>query len=68
MDIMKQYIEKADKVVMNTYNRYPVVLDYGKGMYLYDINGKKYLDFTSGIGVFALGYNDEEYNAALKNR
>jgi len=68
MDIMKQYIEKADKVVMNTYNRYPVVLDYGKGMYLYDINGKKYLDFTSGIGVFALGYNDEEYNAALKKQ
>lgn len=43
MDIMKQYIEKADKVVMNTYNRYPVVLDYGKGMYLYDINGKNIL-------------------------
>mgnify|MGYP001333534727 FL=1 len=68
MDKMKQYIDDADKIFMHTYKRYPVVLDYGKGMYLYDINGKKYLDFSSGIGVFALGYNDEEYNSALKEQ
>ena len=64
----KQYIDEADKVLMHTYNRYPVVLDYGKGMYLYDADGKEYLDFTAGIAVFALGYNNEEYNNALKNQ
>lgn len=68
MNNMKEIIDEAEKVLMHTYNRYPVVLDYGKDMYLYDTNGKKYLDFTSGIGVFALGYGDEEYNLALKNQ
>lgn len=68
MDYMKQSIEEADKVLMHTYNRYPIVLDYGTGMYLYDINGKEYLDFSSGIGVYALGYGDKEYNLALKNQ
>lgn len=65
---MKQYIDEAEKVLMHTYKRYQVVLDHGKGMYLYDVNDNKYLDFTSGIGVFALGYNDEDYNDALKSQ
>jgi acetylornithine/N-succinyldiaminopimelate aminotransferase len=65
---MKQYIDEAEKVLMHTYNRYQVVLDHGKGMYLYDVEGKKYLDFTAGIAVFALGYNDQEYNEALKSQ
>lgn len=68
MSLMKHYIDEASKVFMHIYNRYPVVLDRGEGMYLYDIDGKKYLDFASGIGVFALGYNDEEYNQALKKQ
>ncbi|NLL71947.1 MAG: aspartate aminotransferase family protein [Clostridiales bacterium] len=68
MDNVKQVIHDADKVLMHTYNRYPIVLDHGKDMYLYDINGKEYLDFTSGIGVFALGYNDQDYNMALKEQ
>lgn len=68
MSLIKHYIDEANKVLIHTYNRYPLVLDRGEGMYLYDINGKKYLDFTSGIGVFALGYNDEEYNQALKKQ
>ena len=64
----KKYIEEADKVLMHTYNRYSIVLDSGQGVYLYDVEGKKYLDFASGIGVFALGYNNEEYNKALKEQ
>lgn len=68
MNYMKQYIDEANGILMHTYNRYPVVLDHGDGMYLYDINGKEYLDFTSGIAVFALGYNDKEYNDALKSQ
>lgn len=65
---MMQYIEEAEKVLMKTYSRYKVVLDHGEGMYLYDVNNKKYLDFISGIGVFALGYNNKQYNEALKSQ
>lgn len=65
-DLMKEYIDEAERDLLHTYNRYQVVLDKGDGVYLYDINGKKYLDFVSGIAVFALGYNNKEYNDALK--
>lgn len=66
MGEMKEYIEEAEKVLLHTYNRYPVVLDRGDGVYLYDIEGKKYLDFCAGIAVFALGYHHKKYNDALK--
>lgn len=61
-----QIIKQAEEVFMNTYGRYPIVLEKGEGVYLYDINGKKYLDFSAGIAVFALGYKNEAYNEALK--
>lgn len=64
--MMKEYIEEAEKALLHTYNRYQVVLDRGDGVYLYDIEGKRYLDFVSGIAVFALGYNNRAYNDALK--
>ncbi len=63
---MKSYIEQAESALLHTYNRYQIVLDRGEGVYLYDIEGKKYLDFCAGIAVFALGYHNEEYNNALK--
>lgn len=62
---MKEYIEQAEQSLLHIYNRFQVVLESGDGVYLYDTNGKKYLDFVSGIGVFALGYNQKEYNEAL---
>ena len=65
---MQQHIDEAEKVLLHTYNRYPVVFDHGDGVYLYDEDGKKYLDFVAGISVFALGYNNKEYNDALKNQ
>ncbi len=65
---MKEYIEEAEKDLLHTYNRYQVVLDKGQGVHLYDIDGKEYLDFVSGIGVFALGYGNKEYNDALKSQ
>lgn len=65
-EMMKKYIEEAEKALLHTYNRYQIVLDRGEGVYLYDIDGKKYLDFVSGIAVFALGYNNKSYNDALK--
>lgn len=67
-EVTKRYIEEAEQALLHTYNRYQVVLDRGEGVYLYDIEGKKYLDFAAGIAVFALGYGNEEYNTALKGQ
>jgi len=66
--MMKEHIEEAEKVLLHTYNRYQIVFDHGDGVYLYDEDGKKYLDFVAGISVFALGYNNKEYNDALKDQ
>jgi len=68
MSSSEVYIEKGEKNFLHTYNRFPIVLDHGKGVYLYDVDGKEYLDFASGIAVFALGYGDEVYNNALKRQ
>lgn len=68
MSNMKEYIAEAESALLHTYNRFQIVLDKGEGVYLYDIEGKRYLDFVAGIAVFALGYNNKEYNDALKNQ
>ena len=65
---MKTYIDEAESALLHTYNRYQVVLERGDGVYLYDMNGKRYLDFVAGIAVFALGYGNKEYNDALKEQ
>ena len=65
---MQEYIQDAEGALLHTYNRYQIVLDKGDGVYLYDYDGKKYLDFVAGIAVFALGYHNEEYNDALKEQ
>lgn len=63
---MQGTIEEAKQYVMNTYGRFDLVLDKGEGCYLYDIDGKKYLDMCAGIAVNALGYNNQSLNEALK--
>lgn len=65
---MKEYIGQAEKDLLHTYNRYQIVLDKGEGVYLYDMEGKKYLDFVAGIAVFALGYHYPGYDEALKGQ
>lgn len=62
----QEYIDEAEHALLHTYNRFPLVLDHGEGVYLYDTDGKKYLDFAAGIAVQALGYGNEAYNNALK--
>ena len=62
----QEYLEDAEQSLLHTYNRYQIILEIGKGVYLYDTDGIKYLDFVSGIAVFALGYGNKEYNDALK--
>lgn len=68
MNSAEQYMENAENVLLHTYNRYQIVLEKGEGVYLYDINGKKYLDFAAGIAVQSLGYGHKAYNEALKGQ
>lgn len=68
MSDVNTIIKEGEEYILHTYNRFPVVFDHGDGMNLYDVNGKEYLDFVSGIGVFALGYNNKKYNDALKGQ
>lgn len=65
---MREYIGEAEKALLHTYNRYQIVLERGDGVRLYDMEGKEYLDFVAGIAVFAFGYNNREYNEALKTQ
>lgn len=64
----QEYIDGAEQSLLHTYNRFSLVLDHGEGVYLYDTDGKKYLDFAAGIAVQALGYSNEEYKDALKQQ
>lgn len=64
----KEYMEEGEKVLLHVYNRFKIVLDKGEGVNLYDLEGKRYLDFAAGIAVFALGYHNREYNDALKEQ
>ena len=68
MNKTEEYIKRAEDVILHTYNRYQIVLEKGEGVYLEDVEGKKYLDFAAGIAVFALGYGNQKYNEALKNQ
>lgn len=68
MTYSKEYIDRAEEVILHTYNRFQIILDKGNGVHLYDVDGKEYLDFAAGIAVFALGYNNQAYNQALKDQ
>ncbi len=59
---------RGAKVVMNTYSRYPIAFDHGEGVYLWDTNGKKYLDFVAGIAVNSLGCNNEKLVKAISEQ
>jgi acetylornithine/N-succinyldiaminopimelate aminotransferase len=61
-------IEKAEQNLLHVYNRFPIALDHGEGVYLYDIDGKEYLDFAAGFAVSGLGYGNQELNQALKDQ
>ena len=54
-----------EQYVMHSYGRFQVAIDHGKGATLWDVNGREYIDFTSGIGVCSLGYADEGWQKAI---
>lgn len=66
--MMNQYMENTNRALIHTYNRFPVVFDRGEGVYLYDTEGKKYLDFAAGIAVCGLGYGNPELTKAIKEQ
>lgn len=63
-----QIMAAAEQGILHTYNRFPLVLERGDGVYLYDTDGKEYLDFAAGIAVSALGYDNKAYGEALKRQ
>ena len=54
--------------VMQTYGRFPVAVDHGKGATVWDVVGKEYIDFASGIGVNSVGYGNEAWQAAINGQ
>lgn len=66
MNFGNEYINDTESALVHTYNRFPVILEKGGGVYLYDTEGKKYLDFAAGIAVCGLGYGNQELTEALK--
>lgn len=61
-------IGKTEENIVHMYNRHKIVIEKGDGVYLYDVEGKKYLDFCAGIGIYALGYNNKYFNDKLKEQ
>lgn len=62
----QEMINQVEETYLHTYNRYQIILEKGEGVYLYDTEGNRYLDFGAGIAVMALGYGNKRYNDALK--
>jgi predicted acetylornithine/succinylornithine family transaminase len=60
MNKTEELAARGSKVIMNTYSRFPIAFDHGKGMYVWDMDGKKYLDFVAGIAVNSLGHANEK--------
>lgn len=65
MSEMNEIINEGEKHLLHAYNRFPIVFDRGEGVWLYDTDGKKYLDFFAGIAVSCLGYGNSTYTSAL---
>lgn len=66
--MMKKWLSRGQQSLMNTYNSFPVVLHSGEGVYVKDIEGKRYLDFVSGIAVNSLGYGNEAFINSVTNQ
>ena len=65
---MTDYMNRSEEYILHTYNRFPIVIERGEGVRVYDTDGKEYLDFAAGIAVFGLGYSNETYKNALKDQ
>ena len=61
-------IQAGEENLLHVYNRFPIALDHGEGMYVYDTEGRKFLDFAAGFAVTGLGYRHKKPNDALKTQ
>jgi predicted acetylornithine/succinylornithine family transaminase len=68
MNTFEEIAAREQQFLLTTYNRYPVVLSRGKGVFLFDIDGKRYLDFVSGLGVNALGHAHPRIVKAIRDQ
>ncbi|HEV2715603.1 MAG TPA: aspartate aminotransferase family protein [Terriglobales bacterium] len=68
MPITDEIIERERQFLLRTYSRYPLVLQRGKGVFLYDLDGKRYLDFVAGLGVNALGHAHPRIVKAIREQ
>ena len=68
MNKTEQIIQASNEAYLAVYKRFPVAFEHGDGVYLFDAEGKKYLDFGAGIAVMGLGYGHKRYNDALKTQ
>jgi acetylornithine/N-succinyldiaminopimelate aminotransferase len=68
MDTFEHIVERERQFLLQTYNRYPIVLSRGKGVSVYDIEGRRYLDFVSGLGVNALGHAHPRIVKAIREQ
>ena len=66
--MVNEKIKAAEENLIHVYNRFPIALDHGEGMYVYDTEGKEYLDFAAGFAVTGLGCDNKELNEALKEQ
>ena len=64
----KEIMVLADKYIMQTYKRFPIVIVKGLGQKVWDVNGKEYLDFVAGIAVCNLGHSHPNVIAAVKEQ
>lgn len=63
-----QFLDRANEILMNVYGFWPIQVNKGKGVYLYDVDGNKYLDFAAGIAVNAFGYAYPPFTKAIKKQ
>src|SRR5664279_3812644 len=68
MSRLDQIADLEKRFLLPTYNRYPVGFERGKGVFLYDLEGKRYLDFVAGLGVNALGHAHPRIVKAIREQ
>jgi acetylornithine/N-succinyldiaminopimelate aminotransferase len=68
MSRLEQIVDLEKRFLLPTYNRYPVGFERGKGVFLFDFEGKKYLDFVAGLGVNALGHAHPRIVKAIREQ
>jgi len=68
MTATEEIIQREKQFLLQTYSRYPLVIERGKGVFLFDLDGKKYLDFVAGLGVNALGHAHPRIVRAIREQ